>query len=109
MAKRINQDRSEGVDGNMSEKFLADLRGLVWKHVEKNGRFTALASKANLNEATITRMMWHQGPQSPQTRRPHFETVVRLLWALDRLDLLTPVFKGGQDHKPIKWGKKQAR
>lgn len=102
MARRPNQDRSEGVDGNVSERFLADLRGLVWKHIGEKGDFSALASKANLNEVTISRLMWHS-EKKPQTKRPHFETVVRLLLALDRLELLAEVFAGA---KPIKRGKK---
>ena len=100
MARRPNQDRSEGVDGNVSERFLADLRGLVWKQVGQNGDFSEIAEKARLNEVTVARLMWHS-EKMPQTKRPHFETVVRLLFALDRLDLLAKAFKGA---RPIKRG-----
>lgn len=102
MAKRIDQNRSEGVDGNVSEKFLADLRGMLWKHIGKEGDFSEIAEKAGLNKTTISRLMWQTDTLS-QTRRPHFETVVRLLRALDRLELLKKVFEG--DHKPIKYGR----
>ncbi len=103
MSKRMHQNRSEGVDGNVSERFLADLRGLVWKHIGQKSDFEELAVKANLNKITISRLMW-QSETLPQTKRPHFETIVRLLGALDRLDLLAKVFAGS---KPIKFGKKQ--
>ena len=104
MAKRVNQDRSEGVDGNVSEMLLADLRGMLWKHVGKDSDFAEIAEKAGVSKATISRLMW-QTESLPQTKRPHFETVVRLLRALDRFDLLLAVFAG--THKPIKYGQKK--
>ncbi len=100
MARRPNQDRSEGFDGNVSERFLADLRGLVWKHISKDGTFEELAAKAKLNEVTISRMMWHSD-KLPQTKYPQFLTVVKLLVALGRRDLLVKTFAGA---KPIKRG-----
>jgi hypothetical protein len=107
LAKRLNQDLPEGVDGNRSERFLADLRGMIWHKVDNEGGFKTLAAKANLNVATIDRLMWSGDANHPQTRRPHFETVVRLLWALERLDLLDGVFAG--EHKRIPWGRKKRK
>lgn len=104
MAKRVNQDRSEGVDGNVSERLLADLRGMIWKHVGKESDFAELADKAGISKSTISRLMW-QTDALPQTKRPHFETVVRLLQALERMDLLEKVFEG--NHKPIKYGRRK--
>lgn len=100
MTRRVHQDRSEGVDGDVSERFLADLRGLVWKRIGKDGKFEELAAKAKLNEVTISRMMWHSD-KLPQTKYPQFLTVAKLLIALGRRDLLAKAFAGA---KPIKRG-----
>jgi len=105
LTKRVNQDRSEGVDGNISEALLADMRGMLWKHVGKDGDFREFAEQANVSKVTILRFMWHNPPHAPQTKRPQFETVVRILWALGRKDLLAKVFEG--PHKPLKWGRKK--
>lgn len=99
--KKPHQDRSEGVDGNISERLLANLRGLVWKHIGKSGDFSELAAKADLNEGTISRMMWHS-EKAPQTKFPQFLTVVKLLRALGRLDLFEEAFAGA---RPIKRGR----
>jgi hypothetical protein len=103
VARRVHQDRSEGTDGDVSERFLADLRGLVWKHIGPGGDFSELAEKAKLNETTISRMMWHSD-KLPQTKFPQFLTVVKLLTALGRRDLLAKAFAGA---KPIKRGQTQ--
>lgn len=102
MVKRLHQDRSEGHDGNFSEELLAHLRGRVWNRIDNDGSFSTLAEEAGLNEATISRLMWHNGPKYPQTRRPQFETVVRLMRALGCLDLLRSAFVSTQ--APIRYG-----
>jgi hypothetical protein len=104
MVRRINQTLSEGVDGNMSELLLADLRGMIWKQIDTDGSFRGLAEKAGVSPQTVSRLMWDSDALR-QTKRPHFETVTRLLYALDRLDLLKKAFEG--DHQSIKYGQKK--
>ncbi len=97
----MNQNLSE-VGDNISEKFLADLRGMLWNYVGKNSDFAEIADKANVSRQTIDRLMWQSEGRS-QTKRPHFETVVRLLKAMGREDHMAKVFAG--DHRKIRYGR----
>lgn len=102
--KRINPTFSEGQDGLVSGKVLADLRGMIWQKVGPAGDFAELAEEAGVAKSTIMNFMF-MSAKGHQTKRPHFETIVRLLRALERADLLQAVFMG--DHKKMPAGRKK--
>jgi len=78
----------KGRDGtSVGDKLLDDVRGHVWKRY--GGRFEELAVEAGLHEKTVEKFAWGD------TKKPHFETVARLLAALDLLDLLKQVLLTG--------------
>ncbi len=62
------------------EKLLDDIRGHAWKQFA--GRTEELAAIARLHSKTVEAFMWGD------TRRPQFETVVRLLVALNLYHLI---------------------
>lgn len=105
MTRRINQDLSEGQSGLVSEKILADLRGLLWRFPGKDGDFAEIADRAGVSKATVQRLLFMEGSR-PQTRRPHLETVVRLAIALGRDDLVMRIFSG--THEPVPYGKSKS-
>lgn len=102
--RRMNQNRDEGQSGLISERLLADLRGLCFTWPGKNGDFKELAAEAGISPQTIQNLCF-MNTNGKQTQRPHFETVARLLMAFKRLDLLEAAFQG--EHKPIQRGKKK--
>ncbi len=57
-----------------SDKVLDNVRGYVWKRY--GGRFEELAAIARLHPKTVESFAWGD------TKRPQFETVVRILVAL---------------------------
>jgi hypothetical protein len=59
---------------SQSDKVLDDVRGLAWKKFA--GRFEELAEIARLHPNTVNAFVWGD------TKRPQFETIVRLLVAL---------------------------
>ncbi|HEY0964536.1 MAG TPA: hypothetical protein VGE31_01940 [Candidatus Paceibacterota bacterium] len=56
------------------QRVYADLRGQVWRHY--GGRLDVLAGEAKLHERTVEAFMWGD------TRKPHFETVFKLMVVL---------------------------
>ncbi len=80
--RQINPTRSEEMVG---EKLLADIRGLVWRHY--GGRFDELAGIARLCTATVENFAFGY------TESPRWETIVRLLVALERYELLAQVLQ----------------
>jgi len=99
--KRINPDRPEGIDGNLWDRLTADLRGLVWQNIDKDGSFTTFAAKSNLHPTTITNFAYGW------TRSPLLSTIVKLMVALDRVDLLVAAFSGNAE--PISASEAQKR
>lgn len=81
--KRINPTRSEGLDGDRWEQFLADLRG----HIFAGGEIKALAEKANLSVATISNLAY------AKTQSPHMRTVMKIMTALDKHRAVLEAFK----------------
>lgn len=63
---------------NDEAKFLADLRGLVWKSQGQDVRgWKGLAEKARLSDKTVARFA------SGETKKPHLFTIRRILVAID--------------------------
>ncbi len=84
----MNPTRSEGVDGDVWERLLADIRGHIWAH----GDFSKLAKAAKLSPATISNLAYGD------TGSPHMRTVVRIMDALGKSDPILAAFKS---EKPI--------
>jgi hypothetical protein len=81
MPRRMNPTRDEGRNsGLVGERLLADIRGEVWRKYA--GRFEDLAGEARLHQTTVENFAFGD------TTSPRWETIVRLLVALDRYDLL---------------------
>lgn len=96
--KRMNQNRIEGIDGNVGEELLADIRGIVWKKYA--GRFEELAGISRLHLTTVENFAFGW------TISPRWETIVRLLVAVEHYDLLakalgidTPVTRAEAQNK----------
>lgn len=104
--RRMNQDLPEGQDGLVTGRILADLRGMIWHRIGPKGDFEALAVKAGVARSTIINLMFVD-EKGHQTKRPHFETVARLAFALDRFDLILGLFSG--DHRPVRPGRKRPK
>ena len=81
--KRINPTRSEGIDGDWWELFLADLRG----HIFAGGEIKKLAEKANLSVSTISNLAY------AKTQSPHMRTVMKIMAALDKHRAVLEAFK----------------
>lgn len=102
----MNQNLSEGQRGLVTERALADLRGLIWAKCGKKGDFAELAEGAGLAKSTIQNFMFLD-KNGRQTRRPHFETVAKLAKALGRRRFIDELFEGS--HKPINRGQKKLK
>jgi len=72
-ARNINQNRSEGLDGNAKELKLVTVRGLIWASKRK---LRAIAADAKLSVTTVSRYA------SGDTINPHDNTTERILQAL---------------------------
>ena len=81
--RKINPTRSEGVDGDVWERLLADIRGHIWTH----GDFKKLAVSANLSVATVSKLAYGD------TNSPHMRTVVRIMEALGKSDPVLEAFR----------------
>jgi DNA-binding phage protein len=81
--KRINPTLPEGVDGNLWELFLADLRG----HVFGAGEMKKLAEKAGLHENTVSNIAYGK------TMFPQMLTVMKIMIALDKHRAVLEAFK----------------
>lgn len=81
--RKINPTRSEGVDGDVWERLLADIRGHIWTH----GDFKKLAVSANLSVATVSKLAYGD------TNSPHMRTVVRIMNALGKSDPVLRAFR----------------
>lgn len=86
--KRINPTRTEGLDGNVLERLLADVRGHVWEF----GDFKTLAKQANLSTSTVSDLAY------ADTRSPHMRTVMKIMTALGKSDPILNAFKA---EKPV--------
>lgn len=86
--KRINTNRSEGLDGDVWERLFADIRGHIWAH----GDFKKLAISADLSVATVSKLAYGD------TGSPHMRTVVRIMNALGKSD---PIVKAFRAEKPV--------
>ena len=67
MAKRINQDRSEGLSNDLDELIMADVRG----HLRNYGDWRKLAQATGVSYSTIENYAygWTQRPQQHTTTR----------------------------------------
>lgn len=88
MKKRINPTRSEGLDGDVWERVLADVRGHIWEH----GDFAKLAVAANLSATTVSKLAYGE------TSSPHMRTVIRIMDALGKSE---PVLEAFKSQKPV--------
>jgi transcriptional regulator with XRE-family HTH domain len=86
--KRINPTRSEGLDGDVWERLLADIRG----HIFEFGDFKKLSEQTGLCVGTISRLAYGE------TGSPHMRTVIKVMDALGKSD---PVLKAFRSEKPI--------
>lgn len=82
LARRMNQDRSEGLDGDPKEKKLAKVRSLIWG---SKILFATIAADANLSVSTVSK--YAHG----ETRRPHDNTTECILKALGYKQVIVPV------------------
>lgn len=82
-AKRINQDRSEGLDDDVFEQLLADVRG----HIFSTLNWNVLAEKANLSYSTIAALAYGD------TKSPHLRTVIKIMTALGKEHPILDAFK----------------
>ncbi len=72
------------------EKSLDDLSGLLWNSVRECGKtWQQVAQDARLCETTVERLMWRE------TKKPHYETVFKILIALGFRSAIVP------DHAPL--------
>ena len=81
--KRIDPTLPEGLDGDVWQRVMADVRG----HVRNAGDWSTLAVESGLSKATISNIAYGI------TKSPHFSTVYRLMAALGREDLLNDAIK----------------
>jgi len=86
--KRINPTRSEGQDGSVAGRLLADIRGHIWAH----GDFSELAKDAKLSAATVSNLAYGE------TNSPHMRTVVQIMHALGKSD---PILEAFKSEKPM--------
>lgn len=82
MNKRINQDLSEGLDGDLWQKILADLRG----HMFAYGTWEKLSVATGLSPSTIQKLA------CGDTKSPHFMTVFKVMTAVGKGDALLQIF-----------------
>jgi len=80
-ARKINQNRSEGLDGNAKELKLANVRGLIWA---SKLSFPAIAAEAKLSVQTVSRYAYGD------TVNPHDNTTERILQALGYRQAIVP-------------------
>jgi transcriptional regulator with XRE-family HTH domain len=86
--KRINPTRSEGQDGSIAGRLLADIQGHIWAH----GNLSELAKDAKLGAATVSNLAYGE------TKSPHMRTVVRIMHALGKSD---PILEAFKSEKPM--------
>ncbi len=94
--KRINPTRSEGLDGEVWERLLADVRG----HIHEHKDFGKLAVAANLSISTVSKLAYGE------TSSPHMRTVIRIMEALGKSD---PIIDAFRSQKPVSVKSAQAR
>ncbi len=94
--KRINPTRSEGVDGDVFERLLADIRGHIFEH----NNIAKLAEVANLSTSTVSNLAYGK------TKSPHMRTVTQIMEALGKAD---PVLEAFKSKKPVWTKQAQAR
>ena len=86
--KRINPTRSEGQDGSIAGRLLADIQGHIWAH----GNLSELAKDARLSATTVSDLAYGE------TKSPHMRTVVRIMHALGKSD---PILEAFKSEKPM--------
>jgi transcriptional regulator with XRE-family HTH domain len=86
--KRINPTRSEGQDGDIWARLLADVQGHIWAYRD----FNKLAQAANLSVATVSNLA------HGDTKSPHMRTVARIMHALGKSD---PILEAFKSEKPM--------
>lgn len=88
MNKRINPTHSEGIDGDEWDRLLADVRGHMWEFLRKKGNtFEKLARAAGVCTGTVSKFSYGD------TSSPHMRTVMRIMTALGKSDLILTAFK----------------
>ena len=85
---RINQTRSEGTDGDDFERWLADMRGLLWETQRGGGTWESFAASVNLSPGTVARFA------SGETKSPHGRTLFALMQACGHRLPVVPVKAG---------------
>ena len=88
MSKFLNQTRSEGIDGDVWERVLADVRG----HLFAAKDLQAVAVKANLSYSTVAKLAYGD------TKSPHMRTVIKIMDALGKAD---PILQAFRSEKPV--------
>lgn len=93
MNKRINPTHSEGLDGDVWERLLADIRGHIWEYLRKKGNtYEKLAETAGVCSGTVSKFAYGD------TTSPHMRTVIRIMDALGKSDPILSAFKS---EKPV--------
>ena len=101
MYKRINPTHSEGIDGDVMERMLADVRGHIWEFVRgKGNNFDKLAREAGVSCSTVSKLAYGG------TTSPHMRTVIRVMDALGKSDPILEAFKA---EKPVSLNEAKAR
>lgn len=83
MAKRMNQNLPEGLNGDEWDRLVADIRGHLWN----SGDWGILAAKANVNPQTISKLAYGE------TKSPHFFTIFKIMVALGKKDRFMRLFE----------------